>query len=177
VDFGSLRTDGSVSMHREGNLWRLKTWPRNRNFTVELSPSRFAQPAQVNSIGGAAAQVLPTSTGSRWQLPLNGASEYQWTNPPPQLSITQSNQAVIVSWPASAAGYKLEEAGDLRANATWNPVASQPSTGEVFTVILSPAQSQQFYRLNLRRLLGLACFISRRKQEDGLPNSRRPFWN
>jgi hypothetical protein len=149
VDFGALRTDGSVWMHREGNLWRLKTWPRDRNFTIELSASRFAQPAQVGCIGGAASQVSPTSAGSRWQLPLNGASEYQWTNPLPQLSITQSNETVIVSWPTSAAGYTLEAANDLISNATWNPVANQTSTGEVFSVILSPTGSPQFYRLRL----------------------------
>ena len=144
VDFGTLRTDGSVWLHREGNLWRLKTWPRDRNFTVELSRSRFAQPAQVQSTGGAASQVSPTSAGSRWQLPLNGASEYQWTNPPPALSITYSNEAVIVSWPASADGYSLEAASDLESNATWNPFANPPISGEVFSIILSPARSQQF---------------------------------
>ena len=150
VDFDALRTDGSVLLHREGNLWRLKTWPRDRNFTVELSRSRFAQPDQVQCTGGAASQVSPISMGSRWRLPLNGASEYQWQAPPPQLSIRYNNDEVIVSWPASAAGYQLEAASDLESDATWNSVSNPPITGDVFSIVLSPTRSQQFYRLRLR---------------------------
>ena len=45
VDFGGARTDGSVWLHREGNVWVLKTWPRERNFTLEFDQTRFAQPA------------------------------------------------------------------------------------------------------------------------------------
>ncbi|HEY3856346.1 MAG TPA: DUF5696 domain-containing protein [Verrucomicrobiae bacterium] len=149
VDFGALQTDGSVWLHREGNIWHLKTWPRERNFTLDLSLARFAQPVQVQCTGGGASQVLPTTTGSRWQLPLNGSSEYQWTAPTPTLSMTYSNAAVIVSWPASVVGYNLETSDNLAANATWNPVTNQPGTGDVFSIILSPARSHQFYRLRL----------------------------
>ena len=39
---------------------------------------------------------------------------------------------------------------DLRSDATWNSVTNQPSTGEVFSIILAPSRSQQFYRLRLR---------------------------
>ena len=79
IDFGDARTDGSVWLHREGNVWRLKTWPRERNFTLEFKRSRFKQPARVQCIGGAAPEVAPVRIGSRWSLPLNGATEYQWT--------------------------------------------------------------------------------------------------
>ena len=78
VDFGEARTDGSVWLHREGNVWLLKTWPRERNFTLELSRQRFGQPAKVQCVGAAASEVTPVQTGSRWRLPLNGASEYRW---------------------------------------------------------------------------------------------------
>ena len=60
IDFGSVRTDGSVSIHREGAEWVLQTWPRERNFVVELNGARFG--------------------GGRgwWRLPLTGAKEYRW---------------------------------------------------------------------------------------------------
>jgi len=108
VDFGIARTDGSAWLRREGNIWRLKTWPRDRNFTLELSAQRFDQPSQVQCTGGSAAQVTPLPAGSRWRLPLNGASEYRWTNSPPRLSLGRSNNTVTVSWASSAAGFALE---------------------------------------------------------------------
>ena len=37
VDFGDARTDGSALLRREGDGWVLKTWPRERSFTLELS--------------------------------------------------------------------------------------------------------------------------------------------
>jgi len=60
IDFCSVRTDGSVSIHRDGVEWVLQTWPREKNFVVELNGRRFG--------------------GSRgwWRLPLTGAREYRW---------------------------------------------------------------------------------------------------
>ena len=83
VDFGDARTDGSAWLRREGDVWLLKTWPRQRNFTLELSRQRFGQPAKVQCVGGGASEVIPVPTGSRWRLPLNGAMEYRWTNSTP----------------------------------------------------------------------------------------------
>ncbi|MEI7731510.1 MAG: DUF5696 domain-containing protein [Verrucomicrobiota bacterium] len=79
VDFGALRTDGSVLMRRDGNVWTLKTWPRDRNFTLELDAQRFEQPPNVLSIGTTNTQLVPVPAGSRWRLPLNGGREYRWT--------------------------------------------------------------------------------------------------
>jgi hypothetical protein len=80
IDFGGVRTDGSAWLRREGNGWVLKTWPRDRNFTLELNAKRFDQPARVQSPGGATSEVAPVPAGPRWRLPLNGAREYRWTN-------------------------------------------------------------------------------------------------
>jgi hypothetical protein len=79
VDFGALRTDGSVFLGREGNVWTLKTWPRNRNFTLEFDAQRFEQPPNVLSLGATNTQIVPVTNGSRWRLPLNGGREYRWT--------------------------------------------------------------------------------------------------
>ena len=80
VDFGMARTDGSVWLVREGDHWRLKTWPRERNFTLEFSRQRFPQPAQVECLGGSAGRVAPQDAGAYWRLPLNGAREYSWSS-------------------------------------------------------------------------------------------------
>jgi hypothetical protein len=93
VDFGDVRTDGSALLRREGNVWRLKTWPRARNFTLELNRRRFDQPGRVQCAGGAAPEVTPVAAGLRWRLPLNGAGEYRWTNAPPRLSTAHTNAA------------------------------------------------------------------------------------
>jgi hypothetical protein len=80
VNFGGARTDGSIWLHREGNVWVLKTWPRERNFALEFDQTRFAQPGKVQCTGGTASEAIPVRTGSRWRLPLNSATEYRWTN-------------------------------------------------------------------------------------------------
>ena len=150
MDFGDARTDGSVLLHREGNVWLLKTWPRPRNFTLELSRARFDQPAKVQSTGGAAPIVTPVPSGSRWVLPLNGANEYRWTNPPPRLSIVRTNAAELVAWPASADNFRLEATTDLTPPTNWNSVTNPvTNTNGQFSVLLPPLGARQFHRLKL----------------------------
>jgi hypothetical protein len=88
--------------------------------------------------------------GTRWRLPLNGASEYRWTNAPPGLSVFRTNAAVIVSWPASADGFLLETASDLAPPATWNPVTNPVlSASGQLSVVLPAIGPGQFHRLKL----------------------------
>ncbi|HEY5910430.1 MAG TPA: DUF5696 domain-containing protein [Verrucomicrobiae bacterium] len=148
VDFGDLRTDGSTRLHREGDLWVLNTWPRERSFTLEFKPPRFAPPDKVFCTGGAAAEITPVQAGSRWRLPLNGASEYRWTNPPPRLSISRTNENVIISWPGSADGFNLEAAGSLSTTTGWTMVTNPVLTAtDGFSVVLPAAGANQFHRL------------------------------
>jgi hypothetical protein len=78
IDFGDVRTDGSVWLNREQGFWRLQVWPRNRPFALELSARRFGKPAEVVCDGGSSPQSLPVQNGLHWRLPLNGAREYRW---------------------------------------------------------------------------------------------------
>ncbi|MBV9850878.1 MAG: hypothetical protein JO250_14495 [Armatimonadetes bacterium] len=66
LDFGSVRTNGSIFLRREGPDWVLRPFPRDRAFTVWLSAARFGHPA--------GARV----TAGWWRLPLTGASLYRW---------------------------------------------------------------------------------------------------
>ena len=45
IDFGPVRTDGSVLIEREGSQWSMRTYPRDRAFTLLLDASRFGQPS------------------------------------------------------------------------------------------------------------------------------------
>jgi len=67
LDFGTVRTDGSVFVRREGANWTLRPFPRDRPFTVALSAARFGHPASAQVIGG------------WWRLPLTGAAVYRWS--------------------------------------------------------------------------------------------------
>jgi hypothetical protein len=78
LDFGDVRTDGSVLIRREGGEWVLRAWPRTRDFSVELSAARFGQPASVSCVVGSTPAVVPQKNGSWWRLKLNGAREYRW---------------------------------------------------------------------------------------------------
>lgn len=82
VDFGTLRTNGSVWIHRVGADWALQAFPRDRAFTVELSSRRFPLPAAVRADGPNAKSLTPQANGAFWRLPLNGAREYRWSARP-----------------------------------------------------------------------------------------------
>ena len=66
IDFGTIRTNGSVAVEREGADWVLRAFPANRPFTVELRDARFGHPANARLQDG------------WWTLPLNGARTYRW---------------------------------------------------------------------------------------------------
>jgi hypothetical protein len=78
VDFGSVLTDGSVYVRREGPDWVLRAYPRDGKFLIELDATHFGRPSTVRAVGGAAPSVSPVAHGARWRLPLNGARQYRW---------------------------------------------------------------------------------------------------
>lgn len=66
VDFGTIRTDGSVCVQRDGADWTLRRYPPDRPFRVELAAARFRPPPGV-----------PIKDGW-WQPPATGGSVYRW---------------------------------------------------------------------------------------------------
>ena len=78
LDFGDVRTDGSVLVRREGGEWVLRAMPRARDFWVELSAARFGRPDSVRCVGGSAPTTTTQGSGDWWRLKLNGAREYRW---------------------------------------------------------------------------------------------------
>lgn len=77
IDFGDIRTSGSVWIHRDGPDWVLRPFPENAKFTVDLSTRRFPMPAAVRMMHPKAA-LIPLKAGKYWRLILNGAEEYRW---------------------------------------------------------------------------------------------------
>jgi hypothetical protein len=79
VDFGTVRTNGSVHIIRQGDEWVLQTLPRDETFVLELSNTRFGIPVQIRSVGGTSDTVQPIrGAAGWWYFPLNHAREYRW---------------------------------------------------------------------------------------------------
>jgi hypothetical protein len=82
VDFGPLRTDGSVLLKRQGQDWVLLTMPTAVPFVVELSESRFGRPSAVRSRASAAPKVAGARGKGWWRLAVTGSQEYRWAASP-----------------------------------------------------------------------------------------------
>jgi hypothetical protein len=78
VTFGSVKTDGMISLREDNGQWILRPFPRSRNFTVLLQRSRFSMPASVRAEGGTTPVLKPIVEGPYWKLPLTGAKSYSW---------------------------------------------------------------------------------------------------
>ncbi len=78
LNFGSLQTDGMISIREEKGRWVLRPFPRSRSFTVLLQKARFPIPANVQPDGGSTPLLKPLAQGAYWRLPLTGAKSYSW---------------------------------------------------------------------------------------------------
>jgi len=69
---------------------------------------------------------------------------------PPALNVTISDQALTLSWPATAAGWLLQEATNLSGGPTlWMEIPPPyQSNGVNFLFVEPPLSSQKFYRLH-----------------------------
>lgn len=78
VDFGAVRTNGSVLLRRRGQGWELIAFPREADFVVDLNIARFPMPARVQCVDGDVPSVQPVRAGNWWRLRLSGARAYRW---------------------------------------------------------------------------------------------------
>ena len=78
VDFGAIRTDGMVSVTKEGSIWVLRAYPLWRSVTVLLSNPKLPEPTSVQFCGDAGGTITPIAQADYWQIPLNGAQRYCW---------------------------------------------------------------------------------------------------
>jgi hypothetical protein len=73
---------------------------------------------------------------------------YTWRAALPALSITLSANTALISWPASAVGFGLQENPDLNSK-NWTDLTSTPAvTNQQNQLIVSTSDGTRFYRLN-----------------------------
>jgi len=69
---------------------------------------------------------------------------------PPLLQITLSGNEVVLSWPTSAVGFVLENAGSVGAGAAWTPViGGVAAVGFEFSLTNAITTNATFFRLHL----------------------------
>jgi hypothetical protein len=70
---------------------------------------------------------------------------------PPPLAIAQVGNAIVLSWPASAAGYTVQTTGTLGAGADWAAPPGAPApvlANDTYQITLPVANQAAFYRLS-----------------------------
>ena len=109
--------------------------------------------AQTNTLPVGTRQALITLTMTREQGSYDDGSaddiSFVLRTPQPSLSV-QGGSSVVVSWPASAAGWQLQATASLSNNASWTNVSPpyQTNASQIQWPVPSPGGSQ-FYRLQL----------------------------
>ncbi|MGC8669351.1 MAG: DUF5696 domain-containing protein [Chthonomonadales bacterium] len=78
VDFGDVRTNGTVLIVREADGWVLQPMPESAPFIVDLSSNRFGRPRRVECRGGSTSIVAPKGMGSYWRLKIDPTCVYRW---------------------------------------------------------------------------------------------------
>jgi hypothetical protein len=76
VDFGSIRTDGMVSLSQDGDDWVLRTYPRWRGVTVQLDAHRF-RPAPLQCDGAISIPPVRQVNGF-WTISILGEKSCRW---------------------------------------------------------------------------------------------------
>ncbi|MCL4176259.1 MAG: DUF362 domain-containing protein [Verrucomicrobia bacterium] len=67
---------------------------------------------------------------------------------PPRLAVRRSERDVIVSWPSSHFGYRLESASQLEPPSDWGAVGGVPAVQQALNVVSNvPEDGRRFYRL------------------------------
>jgi len=76
VDFGNIRTNGSVLIERDGDKWTMRALSGKGDLKVELNAQRFPMPTEVATVDGLPVPVK--SSGDWWGITLTGAKQYRW---------------------------------------------------------------------------------------------------
>jgi hypothetical protein len=80
IDFGPVRTDGLVSIQKEGDGWALRVLPADRQVAFEIDGARFPRPEAVRA-EGANEELIPTvARGNYWSFVLTGDASYHWAD-------------------------------------------------------------------------------------------------
>ena len=78
LNFGTIQTDGMVSINLNQSAWSLQTYPRYRNVAVQLSTAQFPAPSSI-TCDSMTVKPSPAVNGY-WQLQTNGAQTCSWSH-------------------------------------------------------------------------------------------------
>jgi len=86
IDFGPLRTAGSLSLQRMGDEWHLRTLPRDRPFPLWLDGREIARPNAITMelSDDRTIVVQPRVQDEQWGVEPCGARLYRWQVPTKQ---------------------------------------------------------------------------------------------
>jgi hypothetical protein len=134
--FGDLvLLKSGLAVYSDGNTSGASAWGDYSTTSVDPSdPTRFWT-----------IQLYPSSS-SAWSTQI---TELVTSIPAPSLSITQSNNQVVLTWSASAVGFNLENTASLSVP-SWAPVSPPPTIVGGQAVVQVPATTDAtFFRLHL----------------------------
>ncbi len=78
VDFGTIQTDGIVSLLLDNSGWSLRVYPNFRNVTVRLNAATFPVPQSVTCDSGPSAVQHPATSNGYWSLQTIGSNVCKW---------------------------------------------------------------------------------------------------
>ena len=94
--------------------------------------------------------ICCSSDGLKWIAAEGGFAEgYIYTfQIPPGLSIRRSEAGLLISWPASAIDFRLQQNSSIDAPGSWlQATNSVQRTGDVLQVVIPNPTGNKFYRL------------------------------
>lgn len=106
--------------------------------------------AQSGTVTGYFNNVCCSRDGTKWVAAEGGFAEgFIYTfQIPPTLSIQAFGSDILLSWPASATGFTLQQNSSLRSPGSWLPTTNSVQlVGETFQVIIPRSAGNNFYRL------------------------------
>ncbi len=78
IDFGTIQTDGIVSLRRDGGSWRLQAYPNLRNVIVRLNSNIFPPPSLITCDTGPAQSQSPSTADGFWSVQTMGSNYCKW---------------------------------------------------------------------------------------------------
>jgi hypothetical protein len=81
IDFGTIRTDGMVSLNRNSTsgVWTIRAFPAYRDVAIQISSAVLAMPGSITCNTGSVVKPILLSGGSFWQVDLRGQNSCQWS--------------------------------------------------------------------------------------------------
>lgn len=80
IDFGTIRTDGMVSLQRNASssVWTIRAFPYYRDVAIQISNAVLSPPSSLACSNGSVLKPVLVNGGRFWQVDLRGQNSCQW---------------------------------------------------------------------------------------------------